>query len=138
VKTSTHTTAPVELDRLLQWAEKEKSKAFDEWLKQPPNKNAPSAQYHISRWDTMKDVVKKIKSEIKNASKGKKGMTNENVIKLLHRVEAAEERAAAAEDALRDLALFFSCGGYNDCGLVPFDPLHYAKKIKDASIKQIG
>ena len=70
VKTSTHSTAPVELARLLEWTEKEKSKAFDEWLKEPPNKNAPSAQYHISRWETMRDVVKKIKSEIKNASKG--------------------------------------------------------------------
>ena len=40
----------------------------------------------------------------------------------------------AAEDALRDIALFLSCGGYNDVGLVEFDPAHYAKKIKEAII----
>ena len=39
-----------------------------------------------------------------------------------------------AEDALRDIALFLSCGGYNDEGLVEFDPAHYAKKIKEAII----
>lgn len=63
-------------------------------------------------------------------------MTNEETIKLLQRAEAAESKAAAAEDALRDLAMFFSCGGYNDCDLVPFDPAHYARKIKEASIEQ--
>lgn len=58
-------------------------------------------------------------------------MTNSDVIKLLHRAEAAEEKAAAAEDALREIALFLSCGGYNDVGLVEFDPAHYAKKIME-------
>ena len=63
-------------------------------------------------------------------------MTNEQQIKLLHRAEAAEEKAASAEDALREIALFLSCGGYNDVGLVEFDPPLYAKKIKDAIIMQ--
>ena len=40
-------------------------------------------------------------------------------------------KLAAAEDALRDLACFMSCGGYNDVGLVEFDPAHYAQKIKE-------
>jgi hypothetical protein len=40
----------------------------------------------------------------------------------------------AAENALRDIACFMSCGGYNDVGLVEFDPAHYAKKIKEAII----
>ena len=53
-------------------------------------------------------------------------MTNEQLL----------ERAEAAEDALREIALFLSCGGYNDVDLVPFDPAHYAKKIKDAIIIQ--
>ena len=60
-------------------------------------------------------------------------MTNEQ---LLERAEAAEEKAYLAEDALREIALFLSCGGYNDVDLVPFDPAHYAKKIKDAIIIQ--
>ncbi len=55
---------------------------------------------------------------------------------LLKRAEAAEEKAYLAEDALREIALFLSCGGYNDVGLVPFDPAQYAKKIKDAIIMQ--
>jgi hypothetical protein len=42
----------------------------------------------------------------------------------------------AAEDAIRDLACFMSCGGYNDVGLVEFDPAHYAKKIKEAIADQ--
>ena len=46
------------------------------------------------------------------------------------------ERAEAAEDALREIAYFLSCGGYNDIGLVEFDPALYAKKIKDAIIMQ--
>jgi hypothetical protein len=58
-------------------------------------------------------------------------VTNENIIKMLHRAEAAEQKAAAAEEALRDIACFLSCGGYNDVGLVEFDPAHYAKKIKE-------
>ena len=57
-------------------------------------------------------------------------MTNSDVIKLLHRAEAAE-------DALRDIALFLSCGGYNDVGLVEFDPAHYAKKIKETITQQL-
>ena len=63
-------------------------------------------------------------------------MTNSDTILLLNRAEAAEEKAAAAEDALREIALFLSCGGYNDVGLAEFDPAHYAKKIKDAIIMQ--
>ena len=63
-------------------------------------------------------------------------MTNSDTILLLHRAEAAEEKATAAEDALREIALFLSCGGYNDAGLVEFDPALYAKKIKDAIIMQ--
>ena len=51
-------------------------------------------------------------------------------------LQAAEEKAYLAEDALREIALFLSCGGYNDVDLVPFDPAHYAKKIKDAIIIQ--
>lgn len=64
-------------------------------------------------------------------------MTNSAAILLLHRTEAAEERAAAAENALRDIALFLSCGGYNDVGLVEFDPALYAKKIKETITEQI-
>jgi hypothetical protein len=45
-------------------------------------------------------------------------------------------KLAASEDALRDLACFMSCGGYNDVGLVEFDPSHYAKKIKEAIVDQ--
>ena len=60
-------------------------------------------------------------------------MTNEQ---LLKRAEAAEEKADLAEEALREIALFLSCGGYNDVDLVPFDPAHYANKIKDAIIIQ--
>ena len=43
----------------------------------------------------------------------------------------------AYEDALRDLACFMSCGGYNDVGLVEFDPAHYANKIKVAITNQL-
>ena len=43
----------------------------------------------------------------------------------------------ASEDALRDLACFMSCGGYNDVGLVEFDPAYYANKIKVAIIEQL-
>jgi hypothetical protein len=60
-----------------------------------------------------------------------------DVIKLLHRAEEAEKKAEAAEDALRDIALFLSCGGYNDVGLVKFDPALYAKKIKETITEQI-
>jgi hypothetical protein len=63
-------------------------------------------------------------------------MTNSDAILLLHRAEEAEERAFAAEDALRDIALFLSCGGYNDVGLVEFDPALYAKKIKETITEQ--
>ena len=59
-------------------------------------------------------------------------MTNEQ---LLERAESQlieyRLKAEAAEDALRDIALFLSCGGYNDVGLVEFDPAAYAKKIKE-------
>jgi hypothetical protein len=44
------------------------------------------------------------------------------------------ERVEAAEDALREIALFLSCGGYNDVGLVPFDAAKYVEKIKEAII----
>jgi len=47
------------------------------------------------------------------------------------------EKLEATEDALRDIALFLSCGGYNDVGLIEFDPALYAKKIKDAITEQI-
>jgi len=47
-----------------------------------------------------------------------------------------QEKVAAHEDALRDIALFLSCGGYNDCGLVEFDPALYAKKIKEEITEQ--
>ena len=46
-------------------------------------------------------------------------------------VSALLGKLEAAEDALRDLACFMSCGGYNDVGLVEFDPAHYAQKIKE-------
>jgi hypothetical protein len=46
-------------------------------------------------------------------------------------------KLAASEDALRDLACFMSCGGYNDVGLVEFDPAHYADKIKEAITNQL-
>lgn len=49
-------------------------------------------------------------------------------------VSALLGKLEAAEDALRDISLFLSCGGYNDVGLVEFDPAHYAKKIKEAII----
>lgn len=55
---------------------------------------------------------------------------------LLERAEAAEAKAYLAEDALCEIALFLSCEGYNDVDLIPFDPAHYAKKIKDAIIIQ--
>lgn len=61
-------------------------------------------------------------------------MTNSDTILLLHRAEAAEEKAAAAEDALREIAFFLSCGGYNDVGLAEFDAAHYVKKIKEGII----
>jgi len=64
-------------------------------------------------------------------------MTNSDTILLLHRAEEAEEKAAAAEEALRDIALFLSCGGYNDVGLVEFDPELYAKKIKETITEQL-
>ena len=51
-------------------------------------------------------------------------------------MEKLERERDRAEDALRDIALFLNCGGYNDVGLVEFDPAHYAKKIKDAIIMQ--
>jgi len=38
---------------------------------------------------------------------------------------------------LRDIALFLSCGGYNDVGLVEFDPAAYAKKIKETITQQL-
>jgi hypothetical protein len=60
-----------------------------------------------------------------------KDTDNTTMIELLHRAEVAEKKAVAAENALRDIALFLSCGGYNDAGLVEFDPAHYAKKIKE-------
>jgi chromosome segregation ATPase len=47
-----------------------------------------------------------------------------------------QEKVAAHEDALRNIALFLSCGGYNDCGLVEFDPALYAKKIKEEITEQ--
>jgi len=56
---------------------------------------------------------------------------------LLKRAEAAEEKAYLAEDALREIALFLSCGGYNDAGLVEFDPAKYAEKIKETITEQI-
>jgi len=56
---------------------------------------------------------------------------------LLKRAEAAEEKAYLAEDALREIALFLSCGGYNDVGLVEFDPAKYAEKIKETITEQI-
>ena len=56
---------------------------------------------------------------------------------LLKRAEAAEEKAYLAEDALREIALFLSCGGHNDVGLVEFDPAKYAKKIKETITEQI-
>jgi len=66
-------------------------------------------------------------------------MTNEQ---LLERVESQlieyRLKAEAAEDALRDIALFLSCGGYNDDGLVEFDPALYAKKIKETITEQIA
>ena len=60
-----------------------------------------------------------------------------DVIKLLHRAKAAEEKAEAAEEALREIALFLSCGGYNDVGLVEFDPAKYAKKIMETITEQL-
>jgi len=45
-------------------------------------------------------------------------------------------KVEAAEDALRDIALFLGCGGYNDVGLVEFDPAKYANKIKEAITHQ--
>jgi len=59
-------------------------------------------------------------------------MINSDVIKVLHRAEEAEERAAAAEDGLREIALFLSCGGYNDDG--PIDVDKFVKKIKEATV----
>jgi len=44
------------------------------------------------------------------------------------------ERAEAAEDALREIALFCSCGGYNDEG--PLDVAKFVAKIKEAIIQQ--
>jgi hypothetical protein len=55
----------------------------------------------------------------------------EIIASISNELKAAEEKAAAAEEALRDIALFLSCGGYNDKGLVEFDPVYYAKKIME-------
>jgi hypothetical protein len=49
-------------------------------------------------------------------------MTNEELL----------ERAEAAEDGLREIALFLSCGGYNDDG--PIDVDKFVKKIKEAIV----
>jgi len=61
----------------------------------------------------------------------------ELIASISYELKAAEEKAAAAEDALRDIALFLSCGGYNDVGLVEFDPAAYAKKIKETITQQL-
>lgn len=42
------------------------------------------------------------------------------------------ERAEAAEDGLREIALFLSVGGYNDDG--PMDVTKYVQKIKYAIV----
>ena len=55
-------------------------------------------------------------------------MTVEEQFKLI-------DRAESAEDALREIALFLSCGGYNDDPLVEFDAGAYVKKIKEAIIE---
>jgi hypothetical protein len=55
----------------------------------------------------------------------------EIIASISNQLKAAEEKLEAAEDALRGIAYFLGCGGYNDVGLVEFDPAHYAKKIKE-------
>ena len=55
-------------------------------------------------------------------------MTTEEQFKLI-------DRAESAEYALREIALFLSCGGYNDDDLVEFDAGSYVKKIKEAIIE---
>ena len=45
------------------------------------------------------------------------------------------DRAESAEYALREIALFLSCGGYNDDALVEFDADAYVKKIKEAIVE---
>jgi hypothetical protein len=52
-------------------------------------------------------------------------MTIEEQFKLI-------DRAESAEYALREIALFLSCGGYNDIYVVEFDADAYVKKIKEA------
>ena len=55
-------------------------------------------------------------------------MTVEEQFKLI-------DRAESAEYALREIALFLSCGGYNDDAFVEFDADAYAKKIKEAIVE---
>jgi len=56
------------LVRLLHWAEKEQEKAWNQWIKEPPNKDAPKSRFLITRSETMRDVVKKIKREMRGLS----------------------------------------------------------------------
>jgi len=61
----------------------------------------------------------------------------EKVRELIEQRLVFQDAIEAAENALRDIACFMSCGGYNDVGFVEFDPAHYAKKIKEAIVEQL-
>ena len=65
-------------------------------------------------------------------------MTNEQLLaRAEYQLVKYRLKAESAEDALRDIALFLSCGGYNDIELVEFDAAKYAKKIKETITQQL-
>lgn len=49
-------------------------------------------------------------------------------------LEQANDRADENEHALREIALALSVGGFNDVGLVPFDPGAYLRKILEGCV----
>lgn len=48
------------LNRFREWANKQKKKAWDQWIKSPPNKDAPISQFLIARSETFRDVINKL------------------------------------------------------------------------------
>jgi hypothetical protein len=100
------------------------------------------------REQTMNQIDPKLREAVEHVEKAQKIMTELGHTKYTIRGMVSKQmlydseqevavllgKLAAAEDALRELACFMSCGGYNDVGLVEFDPAHYAKKIKEAII----
>jgi thioesterase domain-containing protein len=56
------------LVRLLRWTEKEQEKAWNQWVKKLPNKDAPKSHFLIARSETMREVARKIKREMRGLS----------------------------------------------------------------------